>query len=592
MKRWLVLLRIPIALAAVGLFFAGYSRFLLNANLQNLKTSLSVLDAATGVGQAEAALLLVDQTLVSEMAREEMDLQALAALQYAQGSLSADQRTRPVEDVQVMVANLAEEQRSARPPLLNTLDGVVAGTQRVFRRAALLPRQITAGPLSREIDHKSLSEAARWERLGALPKAARIYEKLLADHPDYADRSAIWLRLGYVYQRLRSPDQAERLYRQVLAQTRKLTEAEAAQRLLAQLSQARALEASAKSFKQRLARADNDAERQKISFELGSVLIRMYALEEASQAFRQAALYDLQGEFGNASLFKEAWCLRTLGRFDEALTRFQELIHKDAKNPLASASVQQVSEAYRAMGNYKAAVSVSESLSREVEDKTLAPALKAQTGATYRYDLKNAQKAQEVFQELAQAYAASPFSEMGRQMKELEAEKAEIKILPALSAIQPATDFLERSLPAFVEVFATQLTRYMKGVGEPGQLTRRFTEEEFRAFVLPRLQERFPGQLTDFTARIQPDGYVGSANLRLGPAKFFVEGRVGITLVDDRPHVLVYEFKIGRIPIPQAFLQTLESRVNLAIDRQIFFIRVTRYDLRNGYAVIQVELVQ
>ncbi len=67
------------------------------------------------MGQAETALLLVDQTLTAQMGQEETDLRSVAVLQYAQGTFGSGQIQRPVEDAQAMLAILGEQQAAARP---------------------------------------------------------------------------------------------------------------------------------------------------------------------------------------------------------------------------------------------------------------------------------------------------------------------------------------------------------------------------------------------------------------------------------------------------------------------------------------------
>ena len=124
-RRWLLILRVPLALLGVFLFFALYNRFLLDSNLRNLRASLSIMDGASGVGQAEAALLLVDQNLTAQMAEEELDLRAASTLQYAQGALASSDMDRPPDDAQALVSVLGEEKVSERPGMLMALDGFV-----------------------------------------------------------------------------------------------------------------------------------------------------------------------------------------------------------------------------------------------------------------------------------------------------------------------------------------------------------------------------------------------------------------------------------------------------------------------------------
>ncbi len=615
-RNWLVWARIPLALLGIGCFFTLYNRFILDINLRNLKTSLSVLDKATGVGQAEAALILVDQALVAEMAKEELNLKNLAVLQYAQGTLATDQRQRPVEDAQVMVASMTQDKSADRPALLTAIDGVVSGIQYVFGQATLLPRQI--GPVSDKIDSAQLSQAMRWERLGSLKEAAQAYQKLLEDYPTYSGRATLKLKLGYIHQRMQEFDQAARFYRETSAEAQTIKELQTARQLLDNLAQIQRKDWEARSLEERLFTLGAGSERQRVAFELGSSYIQLEALDKAARTFHQAILADPKGDLALPSLFKEAWCLRTVGRFDDALQRFQEIIRQNPKGQWAAASYHQIAEAYKAAGDYDAAIRSYEKILSETEDQAFIAIVHAQTGATYRYDLKNPEKAAFYLQTLPNKFPASSFSSMEQQIQHAEATKSlpnrSGPITPAtplttapvmprkpqpspagpegpvLQAGSPLMGWIESFLPLFVDVFCERLARYMQVVGETA-ITRRFTEQEFRELVVRRVRERFPGQVTDVTANIRSNGFIGAGTVRLGILTFTVRARVGIQLVEDRPHTRIEEIRVGAIEIPETLRTMLETRVNQVIDRAQYPLKIKKYELSDGYALISVELI-
>lgn len=591
LRRWLFLLRVPIVAVGVVLFLSGYNRFIVNASLQNLKTSLSVLDAAAGVGQAEAALLLVDQTLVSAMAQEEIDLKVLTSLQYVQGVLATDQPERPVTDARVMVATLAQEQTATRRGLLSTLDAVATGVQGAFQRVALLPRQVGWRAVSQEIDVDRLDQAVRRERVGLFQEAAGDYEELLKVYPNYAGRTGLKLRLGYVYQRIQTFDRAQQLYRQVLKESRDLKEVDVAREMLEQLAQIKGKERQAQLLGERLSQLGAGPERQRVAFQIGSLLIQLYQMDKAAEAFHQAVLADPEGEGVSQGLFKEAWCLKSLGRFEEAVEAFRDLIRRDPGGSWAAAAHHQIAEVYKAGGNYEGAAQTYERIIAEAKDKALVAIVQAQTASTYLFDLHDPDKAAAHFRDLALHLPASPFSTIEQKIQKLHAD--EISPAATRSSLTPGSPilgWLEASLPTFVEVFAKRLVVYMESVGER-ELSRRYTEEEFREQVVRRVRELFPGQIGDIATRIRPDGFRGSGSVRVGLLTFQVEGRVGITVVEERPHAVIHELKVGPLEVPGPLRKVVETRVNQAIDRLQLPLKVTRYETKDGYAWITVELV-
>lgn len=615
-KRWLALSRIPIALVGVALFFHGYNRFILNASLQNLKTSLNVLNATSGVGQAEAALLLVDQAVLNQMVSAEMDLEALTTLQYAHGTLSTDALERPVKDVQMVLDTLAEGQALKRPGILTAADGVVTTLQGAFKQAALLPNRIFRGNLSPEIDSERLQKAIRTERMGLFSEALQMYRGLLKSYPRYAGRTGLKLRAAHLAERLNSPDEAWRFYREVLRQTDKTEEAAAAEQALERLRLAQKKKREVKILEERLQKTPIGLERQRSAFELGGILIQIQAFEKAAEVFRQAHLADPKGELAPISKFKGGWCLRSSGQLEEAFKTFAALVQQDPKSPWALASYSQIAEIYKATGDLASAAKIYEEQLAKSTDDALTAAVLLQTGSTYLFDLNNPRKAQVYFDMLTLNFPASPFSSKGQAIFQTQAPEAaspsqrapprpsapavstpvtkpEEPFLPApgaaLSENAPVMTWLSEFLPIFVDVFVDKLAQYMQLTGSK-ELTRRYTEEEFRELVVRRVQERFPGKFRDVVAKIRPDGFLGSGTLRLGSETFSIRARVGIVVVAERPHALIREVKVGNLTLPDPLLRTLEKRVNASIDQGDYPLRIKKYDLKEGHALITVEL--
>lgn len=605
-RRWLVLLRIPLALAGIILFFALYNRYLVDANLRNLKTSLSVLNAASGVGQAEAALLLVNQTLNSQMAAEELDLQQMTTLQYAQGTLTHGQRNRPVADSQTMLSVLKEEQSLSRSPTLNTLDSGVSGVQNTWRKTALLPRQVLGGSLSNVVDEGRLAEAARLEGTGHHLGAAQILEAILREYPKYRERVALRLRLGSLHQRMQEWSRARKLYQEALGESRSLDEADVARQMLQNLSQTQLEQKNAQSLEKRLAKTASPAQRQEIAFELGSAWIRSSDPLKAAGAFKEAVQADPDGRWAPQARFKEAWCLRSAGRLEESLGPFLEIARQNPKNSWAAAAYQQIAEIYRATGDLKTAAQIYEQAIAQSRDDAITAILYVQTGSTYQYDLNDPQKAEQFFREVQMKYPASSFSPIARKLMEIQTDRGNLPSFPrpsperpsapppsltaaALTEGSPLMTWMESFLPVFVDVFADRLAKYMEAAGEKA-LTRRFTDLEFRDLVARQVQRRFPGQVSEIETHIQPEGFVGTGTVRLGLLTFPLKLHIGVVVVDERPNAVLHEILVAKFPLPKALLSYLEKQVNASVQKTRYPLKIKQYELHEGYALISVEL--
>lgn len=617
LRRWLVLLRIPLALLGIVLFFGLYNHYLIDTNLRNLRNSLSILDKAAGAGQAEAALLLVDQALNSQMAEEAVDLQNLTTLQYAQGTLAQGQRERPVADTQAMLSVLEEERALNRPGVLSTLDGVVTGVQNAWKQTSLLPRQVLGDALSGVMDEARFEKAIRLEGTGHGAEAAQLFEALLKEYPHYRGRVSLKLRAGYLYQKMQDLTRARRLYQQALGQARSLAETDTAQQMLQNLEEVQVRRKGTRALETRLARAGSALERQETAFELGSLWIRLSDMSKAAEAFHEAHQSDPGGRLALSARFKEAWCLRYSGRLEDALVQFVGIAQQNPKSNWAATAYQQIAEIYRASGDTTATAQVYEQALAQGGEDAVTAVLYVQTGSTYRYDLKDPQKAEQFFLEAQMKYPASAFSGVPKKQEEITGKSGAASSTSAgrlsrassaaagapaaqppasltaasLSEGSPLMTWLEGFLPVFVDVFADRLAKYMQAAGEP-TLTRRFTDVEFRDLVARQVQQRFPGQVSGIQARIHSDGYTGSGTVRLGLLTFPVQLKLSVKIVNERPNAVLQEITVGKFPIPKVLLSYLEKQVNASVQKTNYPLKVKQYDLREGYALISVELAR
>ena len=92
------------------------------------------------------------------------------------------------------------------------------------------------------------------------------------------------------------------------------------------------------------------------------------------------------------------------------------------------------------------------------------------------------------------------------------------------------------------------------------------------------------------SARIQPEGFTGSGTVRIGILTFSVTAKVGILVSDERPYAKIKEVTVGKISVPKALLEMLETRVNATTSQAKYPLKVKRFELREGSALIAVEL--
>ena len=160
-------------------------------------------------------------------------------------------------------------------------------------------------------------------------------------------------------------------------------------------------------------------------------------------------------------------------------------------------------------------------------------------------------------------------------------------------AVDTKTSFilagLELGLPMFVNAFEERLARYMSVVNEK-ELTKLFTDDDFEVHILKRVQGEFPGALKEPKVKIRSDGFQGSLKMKLSEEmNARLAGRVGIQVVEDRPHVVLYDLKVDEKEVSPALLKSLEWSINTMIDGHEFPLKVKRFWMYEGSVMITVE---
>ncbi len=574
------------------IFFVVYERLVVDANLRQLRTALTVFSRASDVSKAEAAMALVDQNLLYAVAFSQPNPAELATLEYAKTVLASDP-SRMVTDAQAMVSSMVAQKLEQRGRIIGTLDDLNDAVQGAIQRLALLPRTVLRRTrLSDEINVDLLRQAMADERLGEFAKAEQAFEQLLREFPDYRGRGDLKLRLGYLYHRRRAWPSAERRYREVLGEATDPVEAGIARQLLAQLDKARQWAADAVVLRRRVDQATDSATRQEAAFNLGGLQMRLFDFDGAIDSFRLAAEAVPGTPLAAQATFRRAWCLKYLGRYEEALPLFEALQRPGSEAVTATVARTETANIFQATGQYEAAVELLGAAAGQAQDQALASLLTAQAGAVALLDQRDPAAAAGHFHHVEKAYPASTASTLRDAIQQLQAMKQvgapeAVRIAPGI----PVLGWLETVLPAVVEPFARRLAQGMQVTGERDH-TRRLTEADFQQYVIRRVQERFPNQLRDVRITITPEGFQGDASVSAAGLWVPVAGATQIALVGGRPHVRVTQLSVGHLPIPLAVLQLLSDRINVAVDQAQLPLKVQQFTPAKGAVDVTVVLVE
>lgn len=591
-RRWRSLAAIPLVLVSLTVFFVIYNHLMVDLNLTGLKLSLKALARPGTISTAEAAMALIDQNLLYTVSIQEANSVDLAALQYAAGALASDPG-RQVEDVQAMVSTVVNRRITSRQGLILTLDELNEAIGEALQRALLMPRVVLQrGRLSDEIDLARLQQASQSERLGDFRGAEESYQALLRDFPSFSGRDDLKLRLGYLYQRQRAFVGAERLYREVLGATKDPISAGIARQLLLQLEVARRASQDVAQLQERLRQAQRADERQQVAFDLGAKQMRLFDFDGAIESFQIAAKAQPNAPLAPHARFRWAWCLKYIGRYDEALGILQDLVRETSTPDLSANANVQIADAYRALGQYEAAAEALEAAVRQAQDMALASLLIAQAGSTFLVDLKKPEVAEQYFRRVQQQFPGSPMSAIQQTIEQLQADKA-LALVEAerAGAGIPVMRWFEISIPSVTEMMSMRVADYLRDAGE-AEWRRTVSELEFTQQLLPRIRQQFPNQVREIELKLAGDGLRFTASVRIGALWFPVEGLCQFGVVRERIHIKVPELSIGRMAIPGPLRQILADRVNEGMDKAALALEIRRFDVTSGGIDLEVALAQ
>jgi len=168
------------------------------------------------------------------------------------------------------------------------------------------------------------------------------------------------------------------------------------------------LEDQARGSREKIGTLSDRDELQSAYYVLANTYAQLSEFEKAKETYDKAIAFNPDSNLAKKSRFNLAWNEKNRGNLDEAIKEFEKLSQAPGEEKLASFSKYQLAETYRKKGDYEKAVAIY----REVagENKELAQISNLQTGTTLLYDLKQSDKAKEVFDKAKTLFKGTDFA--------------------------------------------------------------------------------------------------------------------------------------------------------------------------------------
>ena len=164
----------------------------------------------------------------------------------------------------------------------------------------------------------------------------------------------------------------------------------------------------AKYLKEQIDTLKDKEQLQGAYYELGNIYTQLDEFSGAKDAYEKAAALNPESDLAKKSLFNIAWNEKHRGNLDEAIKEFEKLAKSSKEEKLINFSKYQMADIYRKKEDYQKAIAIYQDIAATSQaDKEMAQLSEFQTGATLLYDLKDYEKAKEVFERLNIEYKGS-----------------------------------------------------------------------------------------------------------------------------------------------------------------------------------------
>lgn len=170
------------------------------------------------------------------------------------------------------------------------------------------------------------------------------------------------------------------------------------------------LERQAKYFKDKLSIVKDKSEIQKVYYELGNIYTQLSEFIKAKEAYNKVIELNPGSKLAQRAQFNLAWNEKLRGNLDEAIKEFEAISVTYAQEEIGVYSLYQIADAWREKGDYEKAIAIYEQVTQKQPQTDLAQMALFKTGYTQLSDLKDYQKAGEIFEKSKKLFAGTGIS--------------------------------------------------------------------------------------------------------------------------------------------------------------------------------------
>ena len=157
-------------------------------------------------------------------------------------------------------------------------------------------------------------------------------------------------------------------------------------------------------IRQRISGLTNKDDIQGAYYELAAVYMKASDFEKAKEAYGEVIKINPDNKLADKSKFNIAWIDKFQGNFDDAIKGFENYAKESTQKDMAAYSNYQIAETLAIKGDYAKAAEAYLQVSKQAqgEDNNLSELAQLRAGNVYLYDLKEYDKAKDIFDKVKQ----------------------------------------------------------------------------------------------------------------------------------------------------------------------------------------------
>lgn len=331
-------------IVGVIIFFLGYNTYLMDRSLNNLRFALEMTGNVKSFEDAKKISKILELALIMEVSSKELLPSNIAKLELAKEILSKPENLSEIEkDAQklasVLHSSLVEE--ASYESLDDSNMPLVEFASDIFSKPKDISQLNDARFALQEVVKKK--EEKRSPILLALDKIGRFFAPPVT----------------------------------TISKSRLRNELKRTQRELAETS--------------------DTTKRQELNYQLAALQTYLSEFSQAQASYQRVIDLNHESDLAKKAQFNIAWNEKLRGNSEEAIRMFEALSQEFGKEEIGVFSQYQIAEILRKNGEYEKAVSAYQEVASKQPQTDLGKMATFQTGSTYLYDLKEYDKAEQIF---------------------------------------------------------------------------------------------------------------------------------------------------------------------------------------------------